>query len=83
MSQPKHALKRPTNTWTVAMSDTEANYVQQATDMSEDMFCHMLDMSEEGFTSPLFYDVMIEEMYKRRKQNKVANKATTLLHSHN
>ena len=76
MSQPKHALKRPTNTWAVAMSDTEANYVQQARDMSEDMFYHMLAMSEEGFTSPLFYDVMIEEMYKRRLQNIAANKAS-------
>ena len=81
MSQPKHALKRPTNTWAVAMSDTEANYVQQVTNLSEEDFYDTLGMFEEDSIS-LFYDVMIEEMYKRRKQNKVANKATTLLHSH-
>ena len=75
MSQPKHALQRPTNTWAVAMSDTEANYVRQVTNMSEETFYDTLGMFEEDSTS-LFYDVMIEEMYKRRLRNIAANKAS-------
>lgn len=73
--QPTTANPRPTNAWTVAMSDTEANYVQQVTNMSEEDFYDTLGMFEEDSIS-LFYDVMIEEMYKRRLRNIAANKAS-------
>ena len=67
MSQPKHALKRPTNTWAVAMSNTEADYVRQVTNMSEEDFLDTLGMFEEDSTS-LFYQIMIEEEDKRKRK---------------
>lgn len=66
---------RPINAWTCAISDTERNYIQHAKDMTEEAFYHILAMAKCGFTSPLFYDVLIEEMHARRLQNKLKREA--------
>ncbi len=76
MSQATKANTHPTNQWVCEMSNTERNYVQEAQAMTEDEFYDILNIAECGFTSPLFYDVMIEEMYKRRLQNLAASKAS-------
>jgi len=76
MSQATKANIHPTNAWACEMSDTEWNYAQEAKAMTDEEFYDILGIAEMGFTSPLFYDVMIEEMYKRRLQNLAASKAS-------